>query len=139
MTTAIKDIPGKHVARSYVLAQGTAGTADTWPVCRAPGNIVVTAVRWIPAAAVSGAATNNFALALQNKGADGLGTTAVTATKTYDNGVDSVAHAAESLTLLGTAADLNVDEGDVLSLVRTVNGTGLASPDGLVEVEYKYR
>lgn len=135
-----EDIAGTHVARTTILAQGTAGTADIWPVFKAPGDITITAVTWIPAAAVTGAATHNSALALQNRGGtDGTGTTAITATKTYDNGVNSVAFDAEALTLSGTAANLNCAEGDVVALVRTINGNGLASPDGLLEVEYKYR
>ena len=137
--TGLADIPGTHTARNYVLAQGTAGTADVWPVFVAPGSIKITAVRWIPAAAVTGAATNNFALAVQNRGkTDGTGTTAITATKTYDNGVNSVAHTAESLTLSGTAANLRATAGDVIALVRTVNNTGLASPDGAIEIDYRY-
>jgi hypothetical protein len=88
---------------------------------------------------VTGAATNNFAIAAQNKGAAGAGTTALTTTKTYDNAINSVAHDAEDLTLTSTAADLLVAAGDVVSLVRTINGTGLAQPDGLVEVRFQYR
>lgn len=135
----LKDIPGTHTARNYVLAQGTAGTADTWPVFVAPGSITITGARWVPAAAVTGAATNHFSLQVQNKGQAGAGTTAVTTAKAYDNGIDSVAHDAETLTLSSTAADLNAVAGDVISLVRAIVGTGLASPDGAIEIDYQYR
>jgi hypothetical protein len=136
----IQDIPGTHTARNYVLAQATANAADIWPIFTAPGNIKITGARWIPAAAVTGAATNNFALAFQNRGhTDSTGTTALTTTKTYDNAINSVANDPESYTLTSTAADLLAVAGDVIALVRTVNASGLASPDGAVEIDYVYR
>lgn len=137
--TRIDEISGDHKASAYIPGQATAGTADTWPVFLADRPVTITGVSWVPAAAVTGAATNNFAIAAQNRGTAGAGTTAVTATKTYASGTDSVAHDAEALTLSTTAADLNLAAGEVLSLVRTVNGTGIAQPDGLVVVSYRHR
>lgn len=129
----LHQIPGTHVARGVISAQGTAGTADTWAVFTAPHDLTVTAARWIPNAAVTGANTNNFALQVKN------GSTGITDVKTYASGTDSVALTAETLTLSSTAADLQVDEGDVVHLARTVNGSGLASPDGTLEIEYEPR
>lgn len=137
--TKIIDIPGDHRRQAYIPGQSTAGNADIWPVFVAEKACTITGAKWVPAAAVAGAATNNFAIALQNRGQAGTGTTALTTTKTYDNGVNSVAHDAEALTLTSTAADLELAAGDVVALVRTVNGTGLAQPDGLVEVAFRYR
>lgn len=137
--TKMIDIPGDHRRQAYIPGQATAGTADDWPVFVAEKACTVTGVKWTPAAAVAGAAANNFALAVQNKGQAGAGTTPVTATKTYAAGTNSVAHDTEDLALTATAADLALAAGDVLALVRTVNGTGLAMPDGLVEVAFKYR
>lgn len=134
----LSDIPGNHTARVVVPAEGTAGNADTWPVFVAPGKITVTGVRWTPSANVTGANTNNFAFAVQNRGQAGSGTTAVTSTKTYASGTNGVANQAEALTLSGTAANLNAVANDVLSLVRSVNGSGLASPAGLVEIDFRY-
>ena len=135
----LQDIPGTHYAEAYIPGQATAGTADTWPIMLVHDDITVTSVDWVPAAAVTGDNTNYFSLALQNKGTAGAGTTAVTSTKAYTTGVDSVAHDAESLTLSATTANLNATTGEVLSLVRTVAATGLAQPDGLVRIGYKYR
>lgn len=134
----LPDLPGNHTVRQYVPGQATAGTVDSFPIFVAPGKITITAVRWIPAAAVTGAVTNNFALQLQNRGQAGAGTTGVTAVKTYDNAINSVAHASESLALSGTAANLNAVANDVLALIRTVNGTGIAMPDGAVEIDFRY-
>lgn len=134
-----QDLAGDLKVSAYIPGQATAGNADSWPLLVADRPIEITGVRWTPAAAVTGAVTNNFALAAQNKGTAGAGTTAVTATKTYDNGVNGVAHDGEDLTLTATEADRRLATGEALVLVRTVNGTGLAQPDGLVEVKYRYR
>jgi hypothetical protein len=135
----LNEIAGVHTARTVIAGQATAGTVDSWPLFAAPDDLEVAAVRWIPAAAVTGVNTNNFALAVQNKGVAGSGTTAVTATKTYASGTDSVANVAETLALSGTAANLLVAAGEVLALVRTVNASGLAQPDGVLEVDYRVR
>lgn len=137
--TKLQEIAGDHKAASYIPGQATAGTVDSWPLFCADRPVTITGVRWIPAAAVTGDNTNNFALAAQNKGTAGAGTTAVTATKTYTTGVNSVAHDAEELTLSATPANLNLAAGEVLVLVRTVAASGLAMPDGRVEVSYKFR
>lgn len=135
----LNDIPGDHFTTAYIPGQATAGTADTWPIFVAPDAIEITAVCWVPAAAVTGNDTNYFSLAAQNKGQAGAGTTPVTATKAYTSGVDSVAHDLELLTLHSTEANRDLDAGDVLSLVRTVAASGLAMPDGLVLVQFRYR
>lgn len=135
----IANIPGNHVARIYCPGQATAGTADSWPVFVAPGNIKVTGVNWTPAAAVTGDNTNYFSLAVQNKGSDGSGTTAITQTKAYTTGTNSVAHDTEALSLSATEANRNVASGEVVSLVRTVAASGLAMPDGVLEVSFQYR
>jgi len=134
----LKNQPGTFHKTVRVPAEATAGDADTWSLFVAVQDMKVTAVKWIPDAAVSGADTNNFSLTTRNEGSDGTGTTAVTSAKTYASGTDSVAQTPESLTLSTTAADLLIDSGEVLSLVRAVNGTGLASPAGAVQAEYQH-
>lgn len=129
-----KENRGDQYAFCNVPAEGTAASTDEWPVFQPPFNAVITAVNWIPAAAVTGAATNNFALALN----DLTAAAAVTSTKTYANGTNSVANTAEAFTL-ATAAGVNVAAGDVITLKRTVNGTGLASPAGAVRITYRWR
>lgn len=116
-----------------------AGTAKAQPVLVADQDITISKVRWLPQAAVTGAATNNFALGVVDKAADGSGTTAVTAVKTYASGTDSVANAPETLTLSTTDANLDIAAGAALVLDKTENGTGLEQPEGVVVVEYTYR
>lgn len=135
--TQINELAGEFFARVATPAQGTAATAEAYAVLRAEDDIVVTAVRWIPNAAVTGAATNNFALGLVNRGLAGSGTTAVSPVRTYASGTNAAAFVPEDLTV--TPANTNVVAGETLSLNRTVNGTGLVSPGGVVEIAYRLR
>jgi hypothetical protein len=128
----VQDIPNDQFQTVTIPAEATAGNADSWPCWRAPFNATVQGVRWIPGAAVTGANTNNFALTVNNK----TQTLGVTTTKTYASGTNSVANTAESLTL---TANVAVNAGDVLAFDRTVNGTGLASPAGHLEITYRWR
>lgn len=122
---------------TYVPGQATAGTVDSFPVFVAPQKCLITAAGFVPAAAITGAATNNFALQFINRGAANAGTTGVTSAKTYDNGVNAAKNVLDALTLSTTTSDLRLAAGDVLDLVRTINGTGLAMPDGLVVISYQ--
>lgn len=132
------DMPDTFVHRTRIPGQATAGTADVWSLLRADENIKVTAIYWIPDAAVTGHDTNYFSIAIRNEGTDGTGTTAVTSTKAYTASTDSVAQVPEALTVSTTEADVLVDAGEVLSMVRTVAASGLAQPDGLCEVHFQY-
>lgn len=135
----LKNLSGDltHVVR--IPAESTAGNTPTWALFEAPNDIEIVGVSIIWDAAITGAATNNFAVGVVNEGTDGTGTTAVTDVHTYANGEDATAHVPEDLTLSSTAANLDVDAGEVLSLDRTVNGTGLASPAGAVQITYRNR
>lgn len=126
------NIAGPQKANVRIPAEATAGSTDSWSVWIAPQNATVTVVKWIPDAVVTGAATNNFALALNNITTVGVVATA----KTYALATNSVANVAETLTI---GAAPNVSTNDVLAFVRTVNGTGLASPAGFLEITYQTR
>lgn len=93
----------------------------------------VSAVTVIPDATITGAATNNRRLDLVNKKQDGSGTTVV-ATLQFNSGVNASAFDSKALTLSSTASDLVVADGDVLALVSTHVGTGIADPGVLVKV-----
>ena len=93
----------------------------------------VTAVTFVPAAAITGAATNNRTLSLVNKGAAGSGSTSI-ASLTFNNGTNASANVETAITLSGTASNLNVSAGDVLQWQSVHNGTGIADPGGLVRV-----
>ena len=118
-------------------AFATAGTADEFPAFRAPYACVVTAVRFIPETAVTGTATNYGTLSAQNKGVAGTGTTEICSfafdTATTD---DVAAFDEKALTLSGTAANLALAAGAVVSIKKAVAGTGQVL-DGIVIFEVR--
>lgn len=110
-------------------------TADaTVPLGPAPFAGTVTAVTYIPQAAITGANTNTRTLNLINKGQAGSGTTVV-ATVALTSGVNPAADDEFALTLSGTAANLVVAEGDVLALQSVHASSGLADPGGEISVK----
>lgn len=108
-------------------AQGTAGDTGTTVITNfaVPMDGVITRVDLVPRALITANGTNFAAYALQNKGPTGAGTTVV-ATRSWA-ATNSVAGTKEQATL-GAAANREVKAGDQLQLVRSVGGTGLATP-----------
>ena len=125
--------PLVNVIQQDVPAVSTAGNSDDSVIAQAPFAGTVTAVQYVPEAAITGAATNNRTVSLVNKGAAGSGSTVV-ATLTFANGTNATANNEVSLTLSSTAADLVVAEGDTLQWRSIANGTGLADPGGVAKV-----
>ena len=111
----------------------TAATTGDQIIAEAPFAATVTAVTFTPEAAITGDNTNTRTLTLQNKGQAGTGTTAV-ATLAFTTGNNGVAFDEKAFTLSGTPANLALAEGDILAVVETVGGTGLANPGGRIEV-----
>ena len=97
----------------------------------------VTKVTYTPQAAVTGNDTNNFTLALTNKALVGVGTTVI-ATKLFDTGEDMVAFDGEDIPLVATVADREVAPGESLSANKTVAGSGLALPEGVLTIQYEF-
>ena len=108
-------------------------TDDTKILAECPFDGTVTAVSYTPDAAITGANTNTRRVALVNRGSAGTGTTIV-AELQFNSGVDAVAGDEETITLSGTAANLEVTQGDILAWESEAVGTGLADPGGLVQV-----
>lgn len=105
-----------------------AAGASASEAVRVPFTGTVTGVSYIPAATITGVATNNRTVQVVNRGQAGTGTTVV-ATLTYGAGTTTPAFDEQALTLQA-AANLNVVEGDVLEFRSTPNGTGIADPGG---------
>lgn len=116
-----------------VPAVATAGNDDDTVVCTVPFAGTVTAVEYIPEAAITGAATNNRTVSLINKGQDGSGNTTV-ASLSFGNGVNAAASDSKAVTLSGTPGNLQVAEGDVLVWRSLHVGTGITDPGGLARV-----
>jgi hypothetical protein len=124
--------PFVRVVEADVPAAATAASDDS-VITQAPFDCTVTAVQYIPEAAITGAATNNRTVTLVNKGQAGSGSTTV-ATLTFDAGVNGTANDEKAITLSGTATNLVLASGDTLLWRSIANGTGLADPGGLVRI-----
>lgn len=130
----LKQMGGPLRLTAYVPSQGTAATVDNFPVWQAPLGCTISAVTFVPSAAVTADATNFSTYTLTRFTAGASATTV--ATRAW-SATDSVAHTPESLTLSGTAANLVLAADDTLEIVKTVGGTGLVIPDGLLVVTYE--
>lgn len=111
----------------------TAGNSQTTIVHSVPRDGTVSSVTYIPVATITGANTNTRSVSLVNKGTDGSGTTVI-ATLQFDSGVNATAAVPRTITLSGTAANLQVTAGQVLQWQSTAVGTGIADPGGLISV-----
>lgn len=120
-------VPAVAAGSDSVVAVGVAGEDAT-----------VTAVTYVPNAAITGAATNNRTCSVIDKKADGSGAVAV-ASKTYANGTNDTAYIENPETLNGTPANLQVSQGDVLVFSSVHAGTGIADPGGIVRVSLTRR
>ena len=105
----------------------TGDTTNAGPVVPIKGTLVQ--VQFIPSTAITANATNFSTLTIQNKGTSGLSGTTVMASRAWSAG-NSVLSTPENFALSGTAANLEVQAGDVLQIVQTHGGTGLIIPAG---------
>ncbi len=132
----VKELRGDHTAVVQVAGNSTASTADEFIAFVAPFNLKITGVKWVPAAAITANGSNYFTLTLRNR-TTGAGS-ALPAQRSYA-ATNSTAFVAEAMTLSSTTADLSVAAGDVLTVEKLVTGTGLAMPDGEVQISYQAR
>jgi hypothetical protein len=109
-----------------IAANGSSSVAEA-----AAGSVA--AVTVITDATITGANTNTRKYELINKGQSGVGSTVV-ASLQFNSGVNATGFDSTALTLSGTPANLVVVDGDVLALVSTAVGTGIADPGGLCKV-----
>ena len=112
-----------------------AGAASDQVIARAPFAGTVTGATFTPEAAITGDNTNTRTLVLQNRGQTG-GATTVVATLAFTAGNGAAQFDEKAFTLSGVAGATTVAEGDVLAVVETTAGTGLANPGGRVEVVF---
>jgi flagellar biosynthesis GTPase FlhF len=133
MTTA----PYVRIIEADVPAVATAASDDT-VVGQAPFDCTVTKVEYVPETAVTGADTNSRTVSLVSKGQTGSGTTTV-ASLALTSGVNAAANDEKTVTLSGTAANLDLTAGDTLQWRSIAVGTGLADPGGLVRITVSRR
>jgi hypothetical protein len=130
--TTLRQLQGDISEAHYFPGHATAGTAIEVGLFRARFRCTVTAVEFIPSAAITGDNTNNFILNVRNR-TTGAGT-AVPATLTFATAVNGVANTPKVLTLSGTAAALVLAEGDVVTAEKAITASGLVCPPGLIVV-----
>jgi len=110
-----------------------AGSTTEVPVFCAPVRCWIKKVSIIPKTAITGADTNNMVLTFKNKGSDGSGTAAI-ASVTFSNGVNAAAFDEKDF---GSVSKNYLNAGDVVSLAKSENGSGMDMPDLIVKIEYE--
>jgi hypothetical protein len=131
----LKELSGDLVYSAYIGATA-AGTAVEVPVAQLPFAALITEIKWIPGAAMTANGTNYCTLTCRNR-QSGSGTV-VPATRAW-SATNSVATTPETLTLSGTATDLQVTANDVLTAHFTHTASGLAIPAGIVQFKLRIR
>jgi len=131
-------IPGMTYSLRLGPAAAAAPLGATRNVDRAYAHqaLRIKGVKVIAEAAVAGADTNSATLVLRNLGTDGTGTTDI-ATLALTAGVDLEADIPKTITLSGTAANLLVAKGSVLTFRQVKVGNGMNLADMHCEVEYE--
>jgi len=105
---------------------GTAATEDSGAICVAPCDLWVKAVYAVfTDGSVTGQDTNYKSINIINEGSDGSGSTEI-ASIDFTNGIDATQNAPTALTLSGTAANLLIDEGEVVTAQYAKTGDGVA-------------
>jgi len=129
MADTTGQLPYQQIIRIPVDA-AAAGSDLLTPLCVAPFAGTVASVSYIPRTTLTGANTDTRTITVINE------TQSLTsATKAFTSGVNAAANTATAITLSGTAANLVVASGDVVSWNSAHSGsTGLADPGGLVEL-----
>lgn len=125
--SSIQELEGFPVPVASAAYTATGDTTNAGPVIPFKGTLK--AVRFTPSAAITANGINFTTLTVQNKGTNGLSGTTAMASRVWSAG-NSLLSTPENFTLSGTPANLEVQEGDVLQIVQTHTGTGLAIPAG---------
>jgi len=109
-------------------AQATPATTESFVIGEVQIKATVTEIAFIPATTQAGVDTTTRTFTIRNTGQAGAGTTILATFVTNVAGGGLTANDEKLLTLSSTAADLNVEAGDVLACVETVASTGAAHP-----------
>lgn len=131
---AMGDIPGQHVEKCRTIVVGTSDATRLDCIFRAPFNCQITAVSYIPDAAITGADTNTRHVNILDRGLDGLGVTEI-ANKDYTSGIDATALNEEVIVM--SLPNHVLTEGDVLAVQWEEIGTGIGAPAGMFVVFYR--
>lgn len=127
----LKEMSGYGFPISAIAAATDAATdgVNASFVAIMPFKGTITRVQFVPSAAVTANGTNFRTITMRNKGTQGLSGTTAVASRAW-SAVNSVLSTPEDYTLSGTAANLEVNQGDAFDLSQAHTGTGLIIPAG---------
>lgn len=118
-------------------ADAAASTTATYWAIKVPWNVRIVEVVVCPGGALTADNTNNAVLTLAKAdGAGGSATTVATLTTNVASG-NWVADTFKSFTLSATPANLLVNDGQILTLKKTVGGTGVVVPISFFTIRYR--
>ncbi len=129
------DIPGEHVAYATIESVAAGDATEDQVIFVAPIGCVVTGVSITPDAAATGNTTNTKHLNVDNKGADGTGTTEI-AQLDLVTGTDLVEADESALVVSGTLAQRTLVKGDVLMMEIEQIGSGIAIARSLIKTTF---
>ena len=136
--TQMSEIAGNRTHRfRFPAAMASATTDDEQVLLVAEANFILVSCFWTPDAAVTANGTNYSVLSVRNRTGADAGT-ALPFQRSYA-ATNSVARVKETMTASGTAADLLVASGDVLTVQRIHTASGVVIPVGLLELNYRLR
>lgn len=126
---------------AHLAAEADAAAGQEAQICVAPWAGTLSAAKYTPEAAVTGAATDHKTLTVRNRGADGTGAT-VLASLALDAGTDAAAFDETDIPLADPGlrevrageGDLAFAQGDVLTFQSTVTGLGMTLPEASVRI-----
>ncbi len=118
-------------------ADAAASTTATYWAIKVPWNVRIIDVTVCPGGALTADNTNNAVLTLAKaNGAGGAATTVATLTTNAASG-NWVADTFKSFTLATASADQLVNDGQILTLKKTVGGTGVVVPISFITIRYR--
>ena len=130
-----KELRGTLTAKADIASTGNAASTGPLTMWVAPHDCTITAITLLPSTAITAHGTDYAVYtATRYTAAGGSATTVATRSWIATN---SVAFATEAMTLSGTAANLVLEAGQVLIMVKTAAGSGLVIPAMTVVVSYK--
>jgi hypothetical protein len=134
MANTMHDLAGPLVQQTLIPPAAAGDATASRVVFMAPFACRIRSVTIVPAAGITGQATNTFNLNVINRGVDGASSTEV-ANRDYLSGTNETAYTRR--VLYQPSTPLSLAAGACLDLQRELVGTGLAMPSLLVVVEYE--
>jgi hypothetical protein len=133
----VQDLLSDGIWNMPITLDAAAGTDYTYALIKVPFNVQIIDVTICPGAALTAAdATANTITLAKADGAGGSATTVASIVTNVASG-NWVADTFKSMTLSATAANLLVNDGQILTLKKTHASTGTVTPASTCTVRYR--